>query len=207
METQASPSKSLHPLIWVVGIAIILFSAIGIGALMGWIPTSTSGSGNASLPEQQAENLPVPAPVTAKTHKAPTRQATRPPVQAAESAPARTSQAIARCSECGVIESVREIETKGEGSGLGAVGGGVMGGLIGNQVGGGRGKDVMTVIGAVGGAMAGNEVEKRTKSTKSYAITIRFDDGSSRVFSEANAPMWRAGDKVKIVNGLIQSNS
>ena len=65
-----------------------------------------------------------------------------------------------------MIESVREIETKGQGSGLGAVGGVVVGGLLGNQVGVGHDKDAMTVVGAVGGAFAGNEIEKRTKSTK-----------------------------------------
>ena len=105
-----------------------------------------------------------------------------------------------------MVESVREVELKGEGSGLGAAGGAVVGGVLGNQVGGGRGKDLMTVVGAVGGAVAGNEVEKRVKSTKSYEITVRFDDGSSRAISEANAPSWRAGDKVRVVNGAIQSN-
>ncbi len=71
--------------------------------------------------------------------------------------------AAANCAECGVVESVREVDAKGLGSGLGAVGGGVLGGLLGNQVGAGRGKDVMTVVGVVGGAVAGNEVEKRVK--------------------------------------------
>jgi outer membrane lipoprotein SlyB len=115
--------------------------------------------------------------------------------------------AASSCAECGVVESVREIDAKGQGSGLGVVGGAVVGGLLGNQVGGGRGKDVMTVVGAVGGAMAGNEVEKRVKATKSYEVTVRLNDGSSRVISEASAPSWRAGDKVKVVNGRIQSNA
>ena len=65
----------------------------------------------------------------------------------------------------------------------------------------------MTVVGAVGGAVAGNEIEKRVKSTKRYEITVRFDDGTSRVFTEANAPSWRNGDKVKVINGVIQSNA
>ncbi len=38
--------KSLHPLWWITGIAVILFSAAGIAAIMGWIPTSTGTSGN-----------------------------------------------------------------------------------------------------------------------------------------------------------------
>jgi len=113
----------------------------------------------------------------------------------------------AKCRECGVIDSIREVTTKGEGSGLGVVGGAVVGGLLGNQVGAGSGKDVATVVGAVGGAVAGNQIEKSVKSTKSYDITVRFDDGSSRVFHEENASAWRSGDRVKVINGVIRSNN
>jgi outer membrane lipoprotein SlyB len=63
------------------------------------------------------------------------------------------------------------------------------------------------VVGAVGGAVAGNEIEKRVKSNKSYEITVRFEDGSSRVINEASAPSWRTGDRVKVINGVIQSNA
>jgi outer membrane lipoprotein SlyB len=112
-----------------------------------------------------------------------------------------------RCAECGRIESVREIATKGEGSGIGAVGGAVVGGVLGHQVGSGRGQDAATVVGAVGGAVAGHQIEKHVKSTKSYEITVRFEDGSSRVINEANATSWRVGDRVKFVNGSIQSNA
>jgi len=111
-----------------------------------------------------------------------------------------------KCTDCGQIESIREVVTRGEGSGLGAVGGAVVGGALGNQIGAGRGKDLATVAGAVGGAVAGNEIEKRAKSTKSYAITVRLDDGSSRVINETNPPTWRPGDQVKVINGTIQSN-
>jgi outer membrane lipoprotein SlyB len=117
------------------------------------------------------------------------------------------SSAQAKCSECGVIDSIREVTTKGEGSGLGVVGGAVVGGLLGNQVGAGRGKDAATVVGAVGGAVAGNQIEKSVKSTKSYDITVRFDDGSSRVIHEENASAWRPGDRVKVINGAIRSNN
>ena len=198
MESQVN--KSPHPLVWIAGIAVILLSAAGIAAIMGWIPTSMGGPGDKAVLETQSANTGAPA--RAKPRTAPVQHTA--PVQVANNAPARAST---KCAECGVVESVREIDTKGEGSGLGAVGGAVVGGVLGNQVGGGRGKDVMTVIGAVGGAMAGNEVEKRVKSTKSYSITVRFDDGSSRVISAANAPTWRAGDKVKVINGVIQSNA
>jgi outer membrane lipoprotein SlyB len=187
METQSN--KSPHTLFWIAGIAVTVFSAVGIAAIMGWIPSSTSSPAeNTTLAKPPAKT------VAARAHTAPTQMAANTPAKA-------------RCAECGVIESVREIETKGEGSGLGAVGGAVVGGVLGHQVGGGSGQKIATVVGAVGGAVAGNEVEKRVKSGKSYEITVRLEDGSSRVIQEASAPSWRAGDRVKVINGAIQSNA
>ena len=183
METKAT--KSPHTLFWIAGIAVTVFSAAGIAAIMGWIPTSTSSPGNnAAL----AGRSTVPAKPAARAYSAP-------------------AQVAAACAECGVVESVREIETKSEGSGIGAVGGAVVGGVIGHQIGDGRGQKIATVVGAVGGAVAGNEVEKRVNTTKSYEITVRFEDGSSRVIHEASAPSWRTGDRVKVINGVIQSNA
>ena len=82
------------------------------------------------------------------------------------------------CVECGVIEAVRTIDTKGEGSGIGAVGGAVVGGVVGNQIGHGTGKAVATVVGAVGGGLAGNEIEKYVKASKSYEIVVRLENGT-----------------------------
>lgn len=170
----------------VAGVAVILFSAAGIAAIMGWIPVTFGHNSEA------AEQFKLSSSTNASKR----------PGQVEHYVPAQV-----QCIECGVIESVQQVETRGEGSGMGAVGGAVVGGLLGHQVGGGRGKDVMTVVGAVGGAVAGNQIEKQVKSTTSYAITVRFDNGSSRVFSAANAPAWKSGDKVKVVNDTIQSNA
>jgi outer membrane lipoprotein SlyB len=184
METQSS--KSPHPMVWVAAIAVVVFCGAGAAAFLGWIPSSMSTPADEKLAR-------LDAPKAAAAHQSAPR---------AHSAPV-----AARCSECGVIQSVREIDAKGEGSGLGAVGGAVAGGVLGHQVGNGDGNTIATVIGAVGGAVAGNEVEKRVKSTKSFEITVRFEDGSSRVITEANATSWRSGDKVRVVNGVIQSNA
>ena len=209
METQVDriePQSGKFPqaIVWITGIALTVFCAVGIAAVMGWIPNSMGGAGDKAAIEQQAANA-VP-PLAPKVHRVETER----PAPVAHSAPAPVPArvaAAATCAECGVIESVREVDAKGQGSGLGAVGGGVLGGLLGNQVGAGRGKDVMTVVGVVGGAVAGNEVEKRVKTTKSYQVTVRLNDGSSRVISEASLPTWRNGDKVKVVNGAIRSNA
>jgi outer membrane lipoprotein SlyB len=182
MTTQINKSPS--PLMWVSTIAIVLFSGVGVAAFMGWLPASFGGPG--------AEPVKVVA-VTKPVHKT--------PAQAVNNAPSN----VAICTECGVIESIRAINSDGNTSGLGLVGGAVVGGLLGNQVGGGRGKDVATVVGAVGGAVAGNQIEKNVGSTRTYEVTVRFDNGSRRVFNETN-PQWHAGDHVRVVDGVIRSD-
>ncbi|MBS1216901.1 MAG: glycine zipper protein [Proteobacteria bacterium] len=187
-------SNSTPVLLWAAGIAVILFSVAGIAAIMGWIPTSIGGSAEkATLAQTKKPSLKPAQSTAAGAKSAPAKVASNAPVSV-------------KCAECGVIESTREIATSGEGTGLGAAGGAVVGGLLGHQVGGGSGKQIATVVGAVGGAVAGNEVEKRVKSTKSYEITVRLDDGSIRVIGAADPPTWRTGDHVKVVDGVIRAN-
>jgi outer membrane lipoprotein SlyB len=175
METQAR--KPLHPIVWIAGIALIVFCGVGAAALMGWI-----GTGKA------VEQSPI-----TKLDKA--------------RAPERAHVAAKVCLECGVVQSVHEVDTKGSGSGAGAVGGAVVGGVLGHQVGEGDDRKIGAVVGAVAGGLLGNEIEKQVKSTKSFEIAVRFDDGSNRVITEATASPWHVGDKVKVVNGVIRSNS
>lgn len=114
-------------------------------------------------------------------------------------------QAQNLCRDCGTVESVREIAQEGQGSGLGAIAGGVLGGLLGNQIGGGSGRKVATVAGVVGGAYAGHTVEKKTRTTQQYEITVRLDDGSTRTLSETDKPAWHSGDRVRVSNDRISS--
>jgi outer membrane lipoprotein SlyB len=111
------------------------------------------------------------------------------------------------CRECAVIEEVREVEKAGQASGAGAVGGAVVGGVVGHQMGGGRGKDVATVLGALGGGLAGHAIEKNARTTVEYQIIIRYEDGTKGMFTQATPPSWRSGDKVKVINGMIQGRS
>jgi len=93
------------------------------------------------------------------------------------------------CATCGVIESVRPVQQqRAQGSGLGAVAGGVLGGVVGNQMGKGGGKTAMTLLGAIGGGFAGNEVEKRTRTVTVYEVNVRMDDGSVRTFTQQTEP-------------------
>lgn len=195
-------------LFWIAGIAITLFCAAAIAALMGWIPTSMgSAQDSAARAAPVKPALPPavpPASAGAARAEAAPRSAALP---AARTAPAAAAAAAPpACAQCGVIESTRVVEVRPEGSGIGAVGGAVVGGILGNQVGGGRGREVATVAGAVGGVVVGNEIEKRMKTTSSYEVTVRLEDGSLRVVREANPPAWRTGQKVKVVEGAIIAN-
>lgn len=224
-----------HPLMILAAIAVVLFCAVGIAAIMGWIPTSI-GAGTTQVantprgdlteadravlaakmganptaspaPVMLASNLaPAPAPLPAPSNyvepqQAPVvREAAYRPVQVAAAAPAKNW-----CNHCGNVESVREIKTRAQGSGVGAAGGAILGGLLGNQVGGGHGRQLATVAGAVGGAVVGNQVEGNMKANVSYEIRVRMDDGGIRTFHQQNAPGWRAGNRVKVVNGSLRS--
>lgn len=107
------------------------------------------------------------------------------------------------CANCGVVLSVNEVETAGKGSGVGVVAGGVVGGLLGHQVGDGTGRDLATLAGAVGGAFAGNKIEKNSKKTKSYDITVKMNSGEERIVRQATVPNVVSGDAVKIENDAI----
>lgn len=108
----------------------------------------------------------------------------------------RATQQAAVCAHCGVVEAVREMTIKGKGTGMGAVAGGVLGGAVGNRMGHGNGRSAMTVLGALGGGFAGNEVEKRARSEKAYEVRVRMDDGSLRTFQQKHAPA--AGARVTV---------
>jgi outer membrane lipoprotein SlyB len=207
METKLSTKP--HPVMWVAGIAVTLFSLVGIAAMMGWIPTSMGHRDDAAVAKVEApQQATSPArphanpPAAPKAHVAPAA----PPAQVASAVPVAPI-IKATCAECGVIESVRAVDKKGEGSGIGAVGGAVVGAVAGSQIGSGRGNTVATVAGTVGGAVAGHQIEKYVKSSKSYEIVVRLENGSSQTFHQEAAPTWRTGDRVKVVNGALQSSS
>ena len=200
----STTKHSSHPLILAAAVAVLLVSGLGAAAILGWLPSSTgknsdvplSANGqpmaNQSVQAQNPQFNDSPVHRTAPVH--------HPRADYVASASPTT------CAECGVIDSVNEIDTRGHGSGVGAVGGAVVGGLLGNQVGGGRGRDLATVAGAIGGAFAGNQVEGNVRSTRSFDISVRLNNGSVRTFHQSEQPGWRAGDHVRIVDGSLHSN-
>jgi outer membrane lipoprotein SlyB len=224
--SMTTTTKSLHPLVLAAAVAVLLFCGVGTAALMGWLPSSQGDSQPlaASTSAEQMANLQANQPQTnlqpagaqplaamppqqqpqqqQQQQQQPVRQPQQQPQQQYAAAPAPAPQV---CGNCGVIEAIHEVNTRAEGSGVGAAGGAVVGGLLGNQVGGGHGRQLATVLGAVGGAVAGNQIEGSVRATRSYNIVVRLDNGKTRTVHQSAAPNWRQGDRVRVVNGGLRA--
>ena len=118
-------------------------------------------------------------------------------------APVAAQAAPPVCRECGTVTGIREINKPGEASGVGAIAGGVLGGVLGRQLGGSNHRTAGTVVGAAGGAVAGHMIEKKAREGKTFEIGVRFDDGTSRDFTQETHPSWTQGSRVKLVNGAL----
>jgi len=107
------------------------------------------------------------------------------------------------CPNCGSIEAINVVEVKGDGSYIGMIAGGIAGAVLGSQVGHGDGTTIAQVLGTAGGAYAGNEVEKRMKTSKHWDVVVRLENGGSQTISYPTDPALRVGSRVRVVNGAI----
>lgn len=198
MEVVKSPSR-IHPLVATAAVAVILVSLVGVAAITGLLPTS--GGTTAPQLEQSSEHVQANAQSTQSIPKP--NYAVQPPPQSNTSgynAPA----VAAKCSSCGEVEAVRAVQHTPKASGVGIVAGAVLGGILGNQVGSGNGRTLATVAGAGAGGYAGNEVEKHTRTTTTYVVDVRMENGKVRSFPQSSQG-WRVGDQVRVVNGHLSN--
>lgn len=110
--------------------------------------------------------------------------------------------------EYGRVNNIEVFQTQqqpAQGSGLGAILGGVAGAVVGHQFGGGSGRDVATVAGALGGAVAGNSIEKNRNPgvSQAYRVTVQMDNGGARAYDMPSTGELRIGDRVRVQNGQL----
>jgi outer membrane lipoprotein SlyB len=177
--------RKTHPLMLGAAASVTVVSLVGAAAIVGLLPNARSDK--TETPVQKSAPAADGAQRTA-------------PVPAARGG-------SSECASCGTVESIRAVELKGDATGLGAAAGGVTGAVVGNQIGRGHGNTAMTIIGAAGGAFAGNEIEKNMKKHYAYRVTVRMDDGSYRTVSQATAPTVAVGGRVRIANGALIAHS
>ena len=102
----------------------------------------------------------------------------------------------------GRIVAIDPIRTRPKGSGVGAVAGGVVGGVIGHELLGGP---AATVVGAAGGAVAGNNRERNHREgVAGYHVHVRLDNGAARTIDQTHVGALRVGDRVRVQGGRIQ---
>ena len=75
--------------------------------------------------------------------------------------------------ECRDVTVTKRKPIKDDNRIVGSAVGAVVGGLLGNQVGGGSGKKVATVAGALGGGYAGNKTQEHLQQNNTYTTTER----------------------------------
>lgn len=183
----------LHPLLTAAAISLTVFSAVGVATLTDLVPPSIGSQEAAAV--QPVEPL-VSEPVQPK----PVKKAVAKPAPQVVEAPASAVQP----GYLGMVQAVREVRQPGEHTAVGPIAGGVAGAVIGSQIGGGNGKKVMTVLGALGGAMAGKHIEKQARSTTRWEIDVRHDSGTYQTVLSDVAPPYRPGDRVRVVDGRLQ---
>ena len=100
----------------------------------------------------------------------------------------------------GVIEQITEVPLQSNHHrGLGAIVGGLGGLGIGSLIGGGTGRDVAMVAGALGGALLGNNVQKRhDQPTPGQQIIVRVKSGVLVQITQPANPNLRPGQRVYI---------
>lgn len=219
------PRARLHPLLTAAAISVTVFSAVGVGAVTGLIPTSIGSQKQTQteatpfeLPQEVAKPVepPITHPAPAPAKKAPKPVArVNPPKSAApvvyNDFPAPLAQApeapkpVVKAGALATIQSVREVQDAGEHTALGPIAGGIAGAVLGDRIGKGHGtRKVITLIGAAGGALAGREIEKRARGTSHWEIDVRRDDGGYETVRSDVAPPYQAGERVRLLDGRLQ---
>ncbi len=104
----------------------------------------------------------------------------------------------------GVVKMVEPVKVRGDGTWTSMLGM-VAGGVLGHQIGGGSGKDLATMGGAMAGAVAGSEADVRD----AQRITIEFESGKTITtilpIDSNNPYRYKPGDRVTvfITNGKV----
>ncbi|MCZ4328410.1 glycine zipper 2TM domain-containing protein [Castellaniella denitrificans] len=102
----------------------------------------------------------------------------------------------------GTVVSVRPVVIQSDkSSGVGALGGAALGGVAGSAIGGGRGQILTSIGGALLGGLAGNAIENQVGKTNGLEITVRLDNGETRVIAQAADVALSSGQRVQVISG------
>jgi len=106
------------------------------------------------------------------------------------------------CNYCGTVRGISRVNRNSRRTGTIVVGA-LIGGVLGNQIGGGNGKKVATVAGAVAGGAIANNATRDDRRRTYYRIEVRMDNGRIHRFDQSSSYGIRMGSRVEIRDGSV----
>jgi hypothetical protein len=168
-DIQARRKRPTRASIWVGLISVALLAAAGIVAMARSITDSNARSPAAVAPSAYG-------PALTSYENADARNS---PTQAVMAPNMLSRRNRSSCTECGVVESIRQIEAPGDAGVQGPVNSRINRGGSGGESGGTVATGATTGLG--------------------YEIRVRLRDGSTTVFNQASPQTWRLGSQVVVV--------
>jgi outer membrane lipoprotein SlyB len=101
----------------------------------------------------------------------------------------------------GVVERVQPVTVEGRATTIGRLGGAAIGSAAAQEVGKGTGNDLARVGAAIGGAVAGEQVETVARRRPGQELEVRLDDGNLIVVIQEGHERLQVGDRVRVLSG------
>ena len=169
---------------------------IGMAAIVGWSLPKAGSAAPAGPRAELAMQVQMPdgrAPATAVEAPA--------SVQSPRNALSRVN-----CEGCGVIESVRRIDTRDEIMEGCAIGDTASARVPGNVFDGGDRDDLASLADTAASVIAGDRHARKFRVTTRHQIVVRFRDGTRHVFNEDSPRTLREGDRIQVIAGSAGAN-
>jgi hypothetical protein len=172
METTATTSHRIHPLMATAAVSLTIVSLVGAAAIAGLLPNSHGAVAASPAAElTNSDTAPIaqqsaPTPVkrelvrykTTARHEYPHHSRTTYDGDRAQLAQAEQAHDYRPAT------AYQQPAPVAQNSPLGIGIGALVGGLVGSHVGGGNGRTLAAIAGAVGGGYVGNEIAKRNQA-------------------------------------------
>ncbi len=113
----------------------------------------------------------------------------------------RDQARVTHTIEQGTVIQVEPVQIEGTKSQLGTIAGVAVGGVLGSTIGQGRGRDVATVLGAVGGGLAGAAAEEELTKKAGLEITVALDNGQTIVVVQEADILFHVNERVRVIKG------
>ena len=118
----------------------------------------------------------------------------------------RNARSRVNCDGCGVIESVRRIDTRDEIMQWCTIGNIAGTGVPGNPIGGDERADLASLADTAAGVITGDQRKRKFRVTTRHQIVVRFRDGTRHVFNEDSPRTLREGDRIQVIAGSAEAN-